>query len=111
MDVATTPPGWYDDPEQATALRWWSGSEWGGDQQEALDARIAHWIKWGYRVESQSPTQAVLVTGRRPNHILHVILSVITLGLWLIVWFLVATFSGEKRKTISVSADGRLTES
>lgn len=108
-------PGWYEDPDQPKAKRWWNGSEWGApspeDRQAALDARVAQWIRAGYRVEAQSPTQAVMVTGRRPNHVLHIILSVLTLGLWLIVWFLVACFSGEKRKTISVAADGRLIES
>lgn len=120
MEAPTTAPvapapGWYDDPEVPKAQRWWNGSEWGAptaeDRQYALAARVAHWVKWGYRPESQTPEQAVLVTGRRPNHILHVILSVITLGLWLVVWFLVACFSGEKRKTVSVMADGRLVES
>lgn len=107
-------PGWYDDPERPKQLRWWNGERWElaeAERQHALAIRIAHWVKWGYRVESQSPEQAVMVTGRRPNHVLHVILSVITLGLWLIVWFLVAVFGGEKRKTITVQADGRLVES
>ena len=40
----------------------------------------------GYRIESRSDYQATIVKGHRPNHILHLILSIITLGnSWLIV--------------------------
>lgn len=30
-DFAGAPPGFYDDPEEAGYLRWWSGYEWVGD--------------------------------------------------------------------------------
>lgn len=36
----------------------------------------------------------------RPNHILHLLLSVLLLGLWLIVWFLVTL--GEKKAACTV---------
>lgn len=118
MEVATVAPtpGWYDDPEAPKGTkRWWTGSEWGtptpDDQQRAMDARVAHWVRWDWGVEAQTPTQVVMVKGHRPNHVLHLILSIITLGLWLIVWLILSIASGEKRKTISVSADGRLVES
>lgn len=32
----------------------------------------------------------------KPNHILHLILSILTAGLWLIVWFLVAVEKGNR---------------
>jgi hypothetical protein len=59
----------------------------------------------------ETDQQAVLVTGHRPNHLLHLILSVLTLGLWLIVWLIVALAGGEKRKTVTVAPDGRAIES
>lgn len=31
----------------------------------------------------------VLAQGERPNHVLHVILSFLTLGLWLPIWFII----------------------
>ena len=66
-----------------------------------LDAQVAQYVRWGYRVESLTPTQAVVVKGRRTNHLLHLILTLVTLGVWAIVWILVAIFGGEKRKVLT----------
>ena len=66
-----------------------------------LDNAVAEYVKWGWRVESRTETQAVIVRGHRPNHILHLILTIITLGIWAVVWLLVTAFGGEKRKTIT----------
>lgn len=32
----------------------------------------------------------VLATGTKPNHILHLILTIITFGLWLLIWPLIS---------------------
>ena len=66
-----------------------------------LNAIVAKEVKRGWRVESQAENQAVLVKGRRPNHILHLLLSVVTGGIWLPIWILVAMTGGEKRKVVS----------
>jgi len=34
----------------------------------------------------------------KPNHVLHLLLSVITLGLWVPVWFLISFMSAIRRK-------------
>lgn len=79
------------------------------DQRQAtLGARMAILAKDGWRVESQTDFQAVLVKGRRPNHLLHLVLSVLTLGLWLIVWAALAILGGEKRMVLSVDQAGEL---
>lgn len=31
-----------------------------------------------------------MVTGTKPNHVLHLVLSILTAGIWLIVWLLVS---------------------
>ena len=51
-----------------------------------------------------------MVTGHRPNNVLHLILSIVTLGLWLIVWLIVALAGGEKRKVLTVDEYGRALE-
>ena len=51
----------------------------------------------GWRVESQRDFDALLIRGHWPNHTLHLLLSVFTLGLWLLIWLIVAMASGEHR--------------
>jgi hypothetical protein len=57
-------------------------------------------------VESQADYQAILVRGHRPNHVLHLILTLVTLGIWAIVWILVAIFQKERRTIIRVDEFG-----
>jgi hypothetical protein len=47
-----------------------------------------------------------MVRGHRPNHVLHLILTLITLGIWAIVWILVTILGGEKRAVVSVDEYG-----
>ncbi len=63
----------------------------------------------GGRVESQADTMAVMVKGKKVNHILHFLLGFPTLGVWwLTVWpFLVLT-GGEKRSMIQVDEYGNV---
>ena len=71
----------------------------------SLEAQVAQHVSAGWRVESQTPSQAVMVKGKRPNHLLHLILSVLTVGLWLIVWLIVALAAGEKRRVLHAPAE------
>jgi hypothetical protein len=77
------------------------------EERKALLAQaVANSVRNGWRVESQSDYQAVLVKGKRPNHILHLILTLVTLGLWAIVWIGVTIAGGEKRQVVSVDEYG-----
>lgn len=69
---------------------------------------IASFTQQGYRVESQADGITTMVTGKRPNHALHLILSIITLGLWIPVWICITLFGGERRVMIVDSPDGAL---
>lgn len=71
-------------------------------RKQTLANRVATQVSKGWRVESQTETMATLVKGKRPNHILHLLLSVFTLGIWLPVWIILAVVMGEKRKTVVV---------
>ena len=53
-----------------------------------------------------SDYQAILVKGHRPNHLLHLVLTIVTLGVWGIVWLGVIAFGGEKRMSASVDEWG-----
>lgn len=65
----------------------------------------------GWRVSSQTSTQAQLVTGRRVSHILHLILTVLTGGLWAIVWIIVAARGGEQHQFVVVDEYGNVSPS
>lgn len=73
-----------------------------------LDSALVHAVSRGGRVEYRSQFQAVVVYGKPVNHILHLILSIVTAGLWLIVWFLVAQSGGERRDVIDVDSFGKM---
>ena len=73
------------------------------DRKESLGRAIHAQVAQGARVESQGDYQAILVIGHRTNHTLHLILTVVTFGLWGIVWLGVFAFGGEWR--MSLGAD------
>ena len=79
------------------------------DERKVLLAQtIQGRVVGGARVESQGDFQAVLITGHKVNHVLHLILSISTLGLWLIVWLILTVIGGEKREIASVDEFGNI---
>lgn len=71
---------------------------------QGIATRLARPGKW--RVETQTDTYAIVVGGQPVNHILHLLLTVLTLGLWVIVWIIVAAGGGEKRYKLEVDEAG-----
>ena len=53
-------------------------------------------VKAGDRFCNQCQKQ-VLTQKNTPSHILHLLLSVITVGLWVVVWILISVASGTHR--------------
>lgn len=76
------------------------------ERSERLAQLISQYAREGWRVESQSATQAQLVKGKPTNHVLHLLLSLVTLGIWIPVWICVAIFGGEKHKLVTVNERG-----
>lgn len=76
------------------------------ERKALLAQAVANQVRQGWRVESQTDFQAVLVRGQRPNHVLHLILTLVTLGLWGIVWLAIAIFGGERRAVVDIDAYG-----
>jgi hypothetical protein len=72
------------------------------EREAKLEAMIAKEITHGWKLESRTRFNAVLVAGHRPNHVLHLLLTVFTLGLWLPVWLLLSITQKEQRKQIAV---------
>ena len=85
-------------------------------QTLSLDARaeiiagtVANFNRQGWRVMSQTQTNAQLVKGKKTSHGLHIFLSIVTLGLWIPVWILIAVTTGEKAKFVAVDELGKVT--
>jgi hypothetical protein len=71
-----------------------------------LDREIQGLARGGWRVESRSDGQATVAKGKPVNHLLHFLLSVFTVGVWLLVWFGVSVFGGVSRRLVTVGVDG-----
>jgi hypothetical protein len=73
-----------------------------------LAQQIQMAIARGGRVESQGDAMAVVVYGKPVNHILHLLLTLLTAGFWLIVWIILVLSGGEKRWMITVDESGNV---
>lgn len=80
------------------------------DRKAVLARAVATDVRSGWHVQSQTDYQAVLLKpGTKVNHVLHLILTLITLGIWAIVWILVAlTHRRDRHRVVSVDPYGHL---
>ncbi|CAM5573824.1 hypothetical protein [Streptomyces avidinii] len=78
----------------------------GARRTAILDWTVNRYISLGWRVESRSPTQAVLVRGGDVNHVLHAILTIFTCLLWGVVWIVLALGNKKERVALTVDPNG-----
>jgi hypothetical protein len=83
-----------------------SGRKTSEERKELLARTVMGQVAGGARVESQSDFQAVVVRGKPVNHVLHLILTLVTLMTWGFVWIALAIFGGEKRAMVTVDEYG-----
>ena|SRR5687767_10074268 len=76
------------------------------ERKELLAKQIQSAAATGARVETQSDFQAIVVRGKPVNHVLHGVLTLFTLGVWGIVWIILALTGGEKRQMLLVDEWG-----
>ncbi len=76
------------------------------ERKAILSKHVASAVASGARIESQSDTMAVLVTGKRVNHILHFLLGFVTFFMWWLVWLYFGITGGEKRRVVTVDEYG-----
>ncbi|WP_447643150.1 hypothetical protein [Nocardioides zeae] len=62
----------------------------------------------GWRVESQTDESAVLAKGGATNHVLHLLLSIFTCGLWAIVWVVMVVMNQRKVLVLRVDEFGNV---
>ncbi len=120
MTAAPPPPGWYPDPSGARRQRYFDGSEWTEhyaarlslEQRSELLEDVLFNSYPGARIESRSPTQAVLLLGGGVSgaaHVVFALLTIFTCGLFGIIWLIVAATSHERRAYIAVDPYGNVT--
>lgn len=78
------------------------------ERQSVMDQALASYVAAGATVVYRDSRQAVISDQPHVNHVMHAILSLLTFGLWLLVWLLVAMTAKEKRHTITVDEFGRV---
>jgi len=130
------PEGWYANPTGAPGQRYFNGREWTPYHRAApsgpelvvpaadpalrvlsteertfvLQRELASRTAVGWRVEVLTATSATMVQyPPRANHVLHFVLSLLSCGLWLPVWLVVAVIEGSRsvrRQIVMVDQHG-----
>lgn len=54
--------------------------------------------------------QELIIADNKTNHILHLILSILTGGIWLVVWLIIGLGNSDKRIRANEVIDGLLRE-
>jgi hypothetical protein len=83
-----------------------SGRKSSEERKELVARTLTGQLANGARIESQSDYQAVVLRGKPVNHVLHLIISCVTLSFWVPVWIVMAVVGGEKRSMVTVDEYG-----
>jgi hypothetical protein len=78
------------------------------DRSQTLEGEIGYFVARGWRLRSKNPAEAELVKGEPISHGIHIFFSIVTVGLWLLVYIPLLIFGGEKHKHISVDEKGHV---
>jgi hypothetical protein len=120
MTASLPPAGWYPDPSGARRKRYFDGSDWTEhyaaplsleQRTELLDEAIFNNYR-GCRVESRSPTQAVILLSSGMSggaHVVFALFTIFTCGLFGIAWLIVAATTHERRAYVAVDPFGNVT--
>jgi hypothetical protein len=80
------------------------------ERRERLASEVSRLLALGNRrIESYSDLSAVIIIGKPVNHILHLLATVLTVGIWGFVWVLLVLVGGEKRELVRVDESGNVT--
>jgi hypothetical protein len=80
------------------------------ERRATLDRTLQLWGAKGWRIETRSEFQATIAKGKEINNLLHLFLTIITLGIWLIFWLGLGIVGGVKRRMITVDEFGNIVE-
>lgn len=74
-------------------------------RQQQLAIAVQKEVARGGRVESQGPYNAIIRKGKGTNHVLHLILTLVTLGFWGLVWITLAIVNRIGQGAIALTVD------
>lgn len=90
--------GWYPDPGGQPGQRYHDGRRW-----------TQHFVPTpppAPAAPTPAPVAVAVATGGGPSHGLHAVLTLLTCGMWLPIWILVAIFGGGGSSAVAVSGAG-----
>jgi hypothetical protein len=89
----TTPAGWYPAPDGQPYQRWWAGQEW-TEQTRPLPQP---------QLPAALPAKMVTYQPVRTSHTFHLIMSLLTCGLWAVfVWVPITILNSlSKRRVVT----------
>jgi hypothetical protein len=90
--------GWFPDPSGQPGQRYFDGQRW-----------TKHFTPQPPPMPAPAPAPSVAVAvsaGRGTNHALHLILTLLSCGLWLPIWILVAIFDTRGSTAVAVGGAG-----
>lgn len=73
------------------------------ERASTLDEEAQLYVKQGYTIETMTDHVLVVTRAKKCNHILHLLLSVVTMGVWIPVWVVLGANAamGSDRKVIT----------
>lgn len=86
-DPQPTPPGWY--AVDAHTERWWDGVQWGPQARPRVVRQAPAPVAHG-RIITRSPI--------RTSHTFHLLMTVLTCGMWAPIWFLTTVLNKASRE-------------
>ncbi len=81
------------------------------ERRRLLSQKLAAMEEEGKRIAFQGDYQAIVADGTPINHILHLMLSFFTVGLWAIIWMVDISFHKETKEFVKVDIKGNVTVS
>lgn len=78
------------------------------NRREVLNRELQKYGAMGWRIETRSDFQATIAKGKQISHVLHLLLTVFTFGLWLLVWAVIGLLGGVKRWLLTVDEFGNV---
>jgi hypothetical protein len=76
------------------------------ERKMILEQKIILYVSRGWNLDTQTEFAAVLRHGKRLNHILHLLLSLVTFGFWILVWIFLGLVNRVSTLTITVDKFG-----